>query len=150
MGFDLSSIFGGTAKGLVEGITNLADKFVDTKAEKADRDIKIQELVNTHIENLQKDTQDARSREVQINTSENSSWLAKNTVGMLAIFVTLGFFGMLAWMMNYTVPEGNKDILNIMLGSLGSAWIGICGYYFGSSAGSKSAGEALRKIAQEK
>jgi hypothetical protein len=150
MGFDLSSIFGGTAKGLVDGITNLADEFIDTKAEKAVRDIKIQEIVNTQLKTLTEDVQSARNREIQVNASESASWLAKNTLGMLAIGITLGFFSMLAWMMNYEVPPTNKDILNIMLGSLGSAWIGIVGYYFGSSAGSKSAGTALQKIAQEK
>jgi len=33
-----------------------------------------------------------------------------------------------------------------MLGSLGTAWISIVGYFFGSSAGSKANADVIRKI----
>ena len=55
---------------------------------------------------------------------------------ILAIGVTIGFFGLLAYMLKFDVPPANKDILNIMLGSLGTAWVSIIAYYFGSSSGS--------------
>jgi len=55
--------------------------------------------------------------------------------GVLAIGVTIGFFGILySLMVGYAVKS---DELMIMLGSLGTAWTGIVGFYFGSSAGSQ-------------
>jgi plasmid maintenance system antidote protein VapI len=56
--------------------------------------------------------------------------------GVLAVGVTIGFFGIL-----YSLMAGlavKSDELMIMLGSLGTAWTGIVGFYFGSSAGSQA------------
>lgn len=158
MGFDLASIFGKGVEGAITSIGDIADKFITTKEEKEQFKLEAQKVAASIIEKesisaqaqldaVLKDVQDARNREIQINTSDSASWLSKNTLGILALGVTLGFFGMLTWMLNYDVPAGNKDILNIMLGSLGSAWIGITSYFFGSSAGAQRNGEAIRKIA---
>jgi hypothetical protein len=54
---------------------------------------------------------------------------------LLAIFVTLGFFGILAAMMFTNVPH--SEPLLVMLGSLGTSWTMIIGFYFGSSHGSQ-------------
>jgi len=82
-------------------------------------------------------TEDRSSaRNMQIATK---SWIP----GALAIFVTVGFFGILfALMMGYAQKS---DELMIMLGSLGTAWTGIIGFYFGSSAGSQRKDELLHQ-----
>jgi len=62
---------------------------------------------------------------------------------ILAMFVTVGFFGILfALMMGYATKS---DELMIMLGSLGTAWTGIIGFYFGSSAHSEKQSEMLHQ-----
>ena len=100
---------------------------------KADQDfaLQMQKLGFQDIEALEAiaagDRASARNREIQLK-----DWMPKS----LGILITLGFFGMLYWMMRHEVPAANKDMLNILLGSLGSAWIGVVTYYFGSSAGS--------------
>lgn len=153
MGFDLASIFGKGVKEAVTSIGDIADKFITTKQEKEEFKAETEKVLRAagqaELDSYLQDTQSARDREVKINTDPNSSWLSKNIPGMLALGVTLGFFGMLAWMLNYDVPTTNKDILNIMLGSLGTAWVSIVGFYFGSSMGSKTNAEAIRKIAQK-
>lgn len=65
---------------------------------------------------------------------------------ILAIAVTGGFFGVLAFMLTQEVPAGSKDVLNIMLGSLGTAWIQVMAYYFGSSSGSDKKTEVIRSM----
>lgn len=62
---------------------------------------------------------------------------------VLAMIVTVGFFGILfALMMGYAQKS---DELMIMLGSLGTAWTGIIGFYFGSSAHSEKQSEMLHR-----
>jgi hypothetical protein len=78
----------------------------------------------------------ASARQMQISTKSL-------TAPFLAMFVTLGFFGVLAMMMFYTLPQATHDALMLMLGSLGTAWTGVIAYYFGSSAGSDRKTELL-------
>lgn len=78
----------------------------------------------------------ASARQMQVSTK---SW----TAPFLALFVTLGFFGVLAVMMFYPLPQATHDALMLMLGSLGTAWVSVIAYYFGSSASSDRKTELL-------
>jgi hypothetical protein len=82
------------------------------------------------------DRDSARKREMTVR-----DW----TPRILAYAITAGFFGMLGWMMSSEVPQSSKDILNVMLGALGTAWISVISFYFGSSAASDRKTELLAK-----
>jgi hypothetical protein len=109
---------------------------------KADQDfaMQMQKLGFENVEALEAisagDRANARDREVK-----TKDWTPK----ALAIAITVGFFGLLIFLLRKSPPDGSRDILNIMLGSLGSAWIGVVTYYFGSSAGSDRKTELLAK-----
>ena len=62
---------------------------------------------------------------------------------VLAVTVTMGFFGILIGMMTETFKT--SDALMLMLGSLGTAWTGIIAFYFGSSAGSQAKDDLLHQ-----
>ena len=74
------------------------------------------------------------AREMQ---STNNSWVP----GLMAIVVTIGFFGILLGLM--TEHFKTSEALMLMLGSLGTAWTGIIAFYFGSSAGSQAKDEMI-------
>jgi len=103
------------------------------KLKQADQDFSIQmaklgfDSAAKMEELVDQDRSNARAREIAVKDK---------VPAILAISVTAGFFGLLTLMSYHTVPAGAHDILIGMLGSLGTAWIAIISYYFGSSAGS--------------
>ena len=61
----------------------------------------------------------------------------------LAIGVTVGFFGILGGLMYGQIEHAPQ--IDIMLGSLGTAWTGIIAFYFGSSASSQNKDQLLHQ-----
>lgn len=92
-----------------------------------------------------KDTETLASLAVQDRASARAMQISTKslTAPFLAIFVTLGFFGVLSIMMFVPLQQATHDALMLMLGSLGTAWTGVIAYYFGSSAGSDRKTELL-------
>ena len=76
------------------------------------------------------------AREMQVATK---SYLPS----ILAISVTFGFFGILGGLMYGQIQHAPQ--IDIMLGSLGTAWTGIIAFYFGSSAGSQAKDDLLHQ-----
>ena len=76
------------------------------------------------------------ARDMQIATK---SWIP----ALLAVFVTIGFVGILLGLM--TEHFKTSDALMLMLGSLATAWTGVMAFYFGSSASSQAKTELLAK-----
>ncbi len=65
----------------------------------------------------------------------------------LSVVITLGFFSVLGYMLlNDSKPN---ETLLIMLGSLGTAWVAIVNYWFGSSSGSAYKSEILEKMSSK-
>lgn len=77
------------------------------------------------------------ARDMQIATK---SWIPP----VMALGVTCGFFGILFGLMYGQIQHAPQ--IDIMLGSLGTAWTGIISFYFGSSAGSQAKTELLRQV----
>jgi len=71
--------------------------------------------------------------------TETKDWVPK----VLAVVITLGFFGILVWMLVQGMPQTGTEALLMMLGALGTAWTGVVNFYYGSSAGSKAKTDAL-------
>jgi hypothetical protein len=81
------------------------------------------------------------ARQMQIETKSRIP-------GIMAIVVTIGFFGILVGLMIETFKT--SEALMLMLGSLGTAWTGIIAYYFGSSAGSQAKDQMLHNSTPSK
>lgn len=99
----------------------------DFKARMAELGLKAEDIAA-------QDRASARQRETTLK-----DW----TPRLLALAITVGFFGLLGTMLGHDIPEGNRQVLDIMIGALGTAWTGVVTYYFGSSAGSARKTEML-------
>lgn len=97
------------------------------------------------FENIQKleqiaaeDRANARAREIAVKD---------RLPAVLAVSVTIGFFLLITLIVFRTIPMESQAIVNIMVGSLGTAWVGIINYYFGSSAGSAAKNSTIENLA---
>ena len=106
---------------------NILDKIVPDAAERQKLSLELAQLAYKEIELANSDRDSARQREKEVKD---------RTPSILAYSITFGFFSVLIMMMFYEIPMSAKDVLYVMLGSLGTAWTGVIAYYFGSSAGS--------------
>ena len=103
---------------------------------KIDADFKVQmKSLDIDLERISAGDRDS-ARQMQRETKD---WVPK----VLAIVITLGFFGILIWMLLKGMPQTGTEALLMMLGALGTAWTGVINFYYGSSAGSKAKTDAL-------
>jgi len=72
----------------------------------------------------QLDRADARAMQIT-----SGSWVP----AALAVSITLGFFGILIGLMTGDLKMWDNAGLQMMLGSLGTAWGSICAFYYGAS-----------------
>jgi len=155
----LGTLLGGPAGGAVGGIIasalgtgNTADEVAAALQANPDAAVKLRELQDAkeirfaelaaeqarlEISTAAQDRSSAREREARTG----DTWTPRG----LAILVTLGFFGVLAFLLLKGKPEQGGDALLVMLGSLGTAWASITAYYFGSSAGSAQKTELMAR-----
>jgi hypothetical protein len=92
------------------------------------------------------------SADLEAQARHRQSKLNDYVAAALAIGVTLGFFALLFLLVVQTggpnVPTPPfHDLLQTLLGVLGTGWAGIVGYYFGSSVGSKEKNSILAQRA---
>jgi hypothetical protein len=84
------------------------------------------------------DRDSARNREIKLKDV---------TPKVLAAIITVGYFGVLFWMLNYGLPSnGGSEAMLVMLGTLGTAWGGIVAYYCGSPVGSRDKNETINRM----
>lgn len=63
---------------------------------------------------------------------------------ILGALIVMGFFTLLILLVLSAVPTENKDLLNLVVGTLIGSFSGIVSYFFGSSLGSSKKDELLK------
>lgn len=96
---------------------------------KADQNFKVtMKSLNLKLEDLRsKDRASARERE---------KVLKDNTPKILAYVLSTGLFLVIFALFKLPIPEGNKDVILLLVGSLCTAWVAAMAYFHGSSSGS--------------
>jgi hypothetical protein len=154
----LGTLLGGPAGGAVGGLIASALGTGNDPAEvqaalaNPDAAIKLREVEARRQVELEALAVDMAKAELAASTADRASAREREvktgdtlTPRTLAMLVTVGFFGVLAWLLSYGKPDTGGDALLVMLGALGGAWASIISYYFGSSAGSAAKTEILKR-----
>ena len=132
---------GNTAEDVSAAIAADPAAMVKLREIEASKTVRLQELAadmaKHEIATAAADRASAREREAKTGDTF--------TPRALALLVTAGFFGVLAYLLVEGKPAAGGDALLVMLGSLGTAWTAIVSYYYGSSAGSAAKTDLLRK-----
>jgi hypothetical protein len=123
----------------VEAVANAIQADPQAAQKLAEIDTKQFELHNAN-------TNSAREMNAKIQESESASWLAKNTAYALDLgIVTATIF--LAWFAFMKgVPEANKELVYMALGSLITMCGTVLNFHRGSSQGSKDKGGEIQKL----
>ena len=139
----IAEVAGKSGIPIVSQIGNVVDMLIPEMKEE------IQPLLDDYDKELPlllADLADARNREIAIATSEHSPLLNKIITPLLAILI-LGSCFLLWYMVLFKDISPQKEtIMAGIIGSLTTLSMGVVGYYFGSSQGSRDKSETLKKI----
>jgi hypothetical protein len=121
-------------------LTKLAQ---DGELAKMANDTKLLELNNAN-------TDSARDMNAKVQESTNASWLAKNTayaldIGIVAATIFLAWFAFMKG-----VPEANKELVYMALGSLITMSGTVLNFHRGSSQGSKDKATEIQAMKDAK
>jgi len=119
---DIAALLGGVTPDHLAQMKQIDDDFKSKMAS-----------LNVDLVKLSNDNTDS-ARQMQISTKD---WIPR----LLAICVSVGFFGVLFIMLLY--PVNQSQAFTLLLGALASGWGGVMNFYFGSSAGSKAKTDIL-------
>jgi hypothetical protein len=145
---------GGAVGALIASALGTGNDPAEVSAALANPDavIKLREIESRRQVELQSLAVEMAKAELVASTADRASAREREaktgdtfTPRSLALLVTLGFFGVLGYLLAAGKPAQGGDALLVMLGSLGAAWTAIVAYYFGSSAGSAAKTELLGK-----
>lgn len=108
--------------------------------------LKLKEIDLKELELHNANTDSARKMNAEIQLSASASWLAKNTAYTLDIVIVSAtiFLAWFAFMKG--VPEQNKELVYMALGSLITMSGTVLNFHRGSSQGSKDKNSELEKL----
>jgi hypothetical protein len=124
------------AAGSTEGLAKLRAIEVELKRIESTEKIDLAKITQASDEADHKDRADARARQVAMKDSA-PMWVL--------IVTTIGFYGVLGYLLVNGLPTNGGEVLLIMIGSLGAAWGSAVQYFVGSSSGSKTKTDLLGK-----
>jgi hypothetical protein len=95
-----------------------------------------QKLADMELEYAKLDAADrdsARKRELEIATSASAPWYSKMVTPVLAVGMFVLWASVNILLLSSSIPDGMREIVIRMLGSLDAATMLILSYYFGNS-----------------
>lgn len=148
MGFDVTGL------GSIFNVVNsVIDKIFPDKIQAEQAKLKLVELQQAgEFKQIEADLEKERLANADVASARlRESELAKagmkdNIPAILAIMITLGFFGILVLFAYVDLDADTAGVLKIMAGVLGTAFVQIISYYFGSSVSSRKKDDIIGNL----
>lgn len=123
-----------TPEALEAGLATASpEQIIDLKKMQMDNQERLLEIGMENDKSYLQDRQSARQREVDIVKSTGKKDI---NLYVLAWTIVVGFFVLIGMLMFVDLPKASIGPVNQLFGFLGAGFIGVTGYFFGSSKGS--------------
>lgn len=145
VGTIISSILGveNNPNAVLAELTANPEAVLKLKQYELDHKIKLEEIHIKELDLKLRDVASARSRQVE---SEKATGKRDYNLYALAWTIVIGFFLIVYFLMDGTVPEDKTGVLYLLLGTLATAFMQVVHYIFGSSSGSKQKDNHIAKM----
>ena len=147
----------GVANAVIDkGVDYVSDKLgIELKPDMTPEEMqKVAEAAMKHEEFLiteaNDNTDSARDMNLGIQESANASTLAKNSAYILDFVIVIATLALSALTFFAEIPEENKELVYLALGSLITMTGTVINFHRGSSSGSKDNGAAIRNVLTQK
>lgn len=134
----------GDKKGLDKAIQNATpEQLVELKKAEQEFSVRMAELGFNNEKDLEAiaagDRDSARKREIAVHDT---------TPRNLAYVITAGYFSILGYIVAYGIPTQGHDAILMLLGTLTTAWLGACTYYYGSTSKSQTKDNTIASLSK--
>ncbi len=142
----LTDLFAGEAGKLVETVGSVIDNVATSKEEVLQHELEMKKAENQYQVDMRRlgidetktilaDTDSARKRNAEVETSANATRLSKNISSYLAILTTVLTFALfyLVIFRNDTIHTDVKDVVIYLLGVLSTILTQVFSFYFGAA-----------------
>lgn len=130
-----------------KGALGIIKNLITTDKDLSDADkLELQRLLLDEQELELQDIANARNREIAISTSEHAPLINKIIQPVLALLILGSCFLFWYFMLYADIPKEKEVMIAGITGSLTTLAMGVVGYYFGSSTGSKAKSDQMEKM----
>jgi hypothetical protein len=128
---------------IVSFVHSVIDRVIPDPAAAAEAKLKTTELAQKgdldELHFMVEDKASARTRELAMLQAGHKDYITP----VLAIGITLGFFCLLAATFFIPIQPSMVSVAQILIGTLGTAWVAVVSYYFGTSSGERTMNVSL-------
>lgn len=142
----LDDFMTGGVSSIVKGVTDLASDLITTDKERLAAEV---ELENIQLKREQADhanVDSARKHDAAVQESESASFLSKNVAYWLDLFIVGATFGLAYMILFKDIPQGNKELIYTMFGSLLTLCLAVVNFHRGSSVRSQQKDETISRL----
>jgi len=151
----LAGILGKILPEVLKGVSEVIDQTTTSKEEKADLQRKAAEVVSSHLERMTALISEGErqlladidsARKMNVETVKSQDVLVRRFPYFLSGSIVLFGFILFGILLMGIIPSDKENIVFAILGLVGGYLTQVISYYFGSSRGSASKDETIKKM----